>query len=130
MMVILRWLLLGGLITALALVPVGFFLSVFSANYVSGLIGAEHSALLVLGALIIFHLVPVSLFLAAYDKSPRIPRWIGWIMILVAPAAGWQGFDGIIRGDWGDIVLWGPYLVTGVLLAVCGLIIALGQSRA
>lgn len=130
MQVILRWLLLSGVITAIGLILIGFFLSLFSAAHVSDLIGAAQSTLLVLGALISFHFVPVSLFIAAYGKLPTIPRWTGWTMILVAPVFGWVGFDGLIlRGDWGDTVLWGPYLATGVLLAVCGLFIALGRLR-
>lgn len=112
------------------LVPVGLLTAVFAAPYLAeraGL-GGPGIALLLIAAVAIAHAIPMML-LAKPGLGRAEPLWY-WIMLGIAPVVIWPGADGLlVRGDWGDAVLLGPYLVTGLCLLVCGVSGILAAKR-
>jgi hypothetical protein len=108
-------------VSAVWLFLVGVFLSSFSAGPVAHWIGLEGRwAIVVLFALWGLHLCPL-LALGTVATTPRGGVWRGIILLLCASVPLWVGvYALILRGDWGDAVLWGPYLITGVCLAALG----------
>ena len=116
-----RYAALIGVIAAAVLVPVGLLTAVFGGPYLAKLAGLDGSAiaLLLIAVLVIAHALP--LMLLAKALWGRAEPWRCWIMLALAPVVVWPGAEGLlVRGDWGDAVLLGPYLVTGLCLLVCG----------
>jgi hypothetical protein len=115
-----------GLISATALILAGTINLLFSAE---GLLRAYEieggaAAWAVLGLIFAAHLAPF--LLLAYGWGQEGPRSLDFLLVLVSPFVGWYGLDSLIlHGDWGDAVLWLPYLVTGGCLFLVGIIGAL-----
>jgi hypothetical protein len=112
-----------GLISGAFLIPAGSVILLFSASGLLGYLGIERKALAwtVLALFFVAHLIP--LLLLALGGLQERPRYLNLVMVLVSPCVGWFGFNPLIlRGDWGDVMLWAPYLATGVCLFAVGII--------
>jgi hypothetical protein len=117
---------LAGFLVSLMLIFVGVFLGIFGdVNAAARWTGpAVHPAFVLLG-MIMLHAIPAGLFLFVRNGSPILCV----AMLLLSPIVAWRGIDSLfVRGDWGDFVLWGPYLLSGVLMAATGLILLARRS--
>lgn len=119
-----RFVLFCGLMSSIILCLVGVFLTVFGyANYVSSVMGLGRwiNFWAIFIGLIGLHCIPLLLFLVAMGLRGQAKRWLGLVFLLLSPATAAIGFDGLfLRGDWGDTVLWAPYLLTGLFMAAAG----------
>jgi hypothetical protein len=130
-----RFVLAGGVLSAMVLVPVGVMMTVFGfAQAVIDWFGfAENETnrgivIGILGLTFAINMVPLVLFWIAWSSGSAARVWLGLTMLLLSPFFGWIGFYGLIlQGDWGDFVLWGPYLLTGLFLATVGALIVAGR---
>ncbi len=125
-----RYAALIGVIAGALLVPVGLVTAVFAGPYLANLVGLDGPAiaLLFIAVLAIAHALPVMLLAKALWG--RAEPWRCWIMLALAPVVVWPGAEGLlVRGDWGDFVLLGPYLVTGLCLLPCGVFGLLSRKR-
>ena len=127
----------GGMLSALALVPVGAMMSVF--GYAEAVLvwlgfkeGSTSPLIVIAGLLLTFslHCVPLALIWTAGELGSAARPRLGLAMLLLSPLVGWYGFDSLVlRGDWGDVLLWGPYLLTGLFMAAAGGLILIGRFR-
>lgn len=108
-------------VSAVWLFLAGLLMSPFYIAPVAAWIGLEGSwAVAVLFASWALHLVPV-VVLGSAATAPGGGVWRGGLLLLCAAAPLWLGvYALILRGDWGDFVLWGAYLGTGICLAALG----------
>lgn len=132
-----RIVLFGGMLSAFVLVPVGSMMTVFGfGNAVVNWFkfadpeANQWIAVCVLGVTFAINCVPLVLFWFAWWSGPAEQTWLGFTMLLLSPIFVWIGYDSLIlQGDWGDFVLWGPYLLTGVFLAAKGGFILMRRYR-
>ncbi len=117
---------LAGLLASLILLPIGVFLGIFGdINAVAGWVGpAVHPAFLLIGV-VGLHAVPAALFSLVMKGSPNACI----VMLVLSPLVAWRGIYGLfVQADWGDTVLWGPYLLTGILMAATGLLLLVRRN--
>ncbi len=83
----------------------------------------------IMAALIALHAFPFAMFalVAIWRDGP--PKWLGALMLVLCLFVAWRGIHGLfVLGDWGDVLLWGPYVLTGLFMATTGLLIAYRQT--
>jgi hypothetical protein len=114
---------IAGLVAALLLPIVGGFLAVFGdAAAVTRFIEFPLNVIVV--ALVALHALPFAMFVLVTNWRDGTPKWLGTFMLVLAPFVASRGIYGLfLLGDWGDGLLWGPYLLTGLFMATTGLLI-------
>ena len=126
--------LVGGMLSAIALVPVGIMMTVpgFAQAVVDWFEFAENETnrgivIGILGLTFAINIVPLVLFWISWSLRSAAQVWFGLTMLLLSPIFVWIGFYGLIlQGDWGDFVLRRPYLLTGSFMAIVGALIVAG----
>lgn len=127
-----RWVgriaLFGGMLSALLLVPVGIIVTVFGFGQVVlnwfEFADSEANRWIsdcILGLTFAIDVIPLVLFWLAWSFGSAARAWLGLTMLLLSPIFGWIGFESLVlQGDWGDFLLWAPYLLTGLFMAAVG----------
>lgn len=115
------------LLSAFAMAAVGTFLSPFYAGYFTRHFSLP--ALPTVSAFIALHWFPLILLLKTFLRGTSVPRWWGVVHVaasLLPLYVGWEGL--IMRRDFGDTILWLPYLLAGIASAIVGIAIAARRS--
>ena len=117
---------MAALLFAFALGVVGSMLSLFYAGYFAQNLSLPLVPTLVV--LVVLHWLPLALLITTFIKGRPVPRWWSVLYVLVSLPPLYVGWDGlVVRRDFGDTLLWLPYLLTGLAMAIVGLVIALGR---
>ena len=117
---------IAALLFAFALGVVGSMLSLFYAGYFAQYLSLPVVPTLVF--LVVLHWLPSALLITTFIGGRPVPRWWSVLYVLVSLPPLYVGWDGlVVRRDFGDTLLWLPYLLTGLAMAIVGLVIALGR---
>ncbi|WP_413869932.1 hypothetical protein [Albidovulum sp.] len=117
---------IAALLFAFALGVVGSMLSLFYAGYFAQYLSLPVVPTLVV--LVVLHWLPLALLITTFTKGRPVPRWWSVLYVLASLLPLYVGWDGLVaRRDFGDTLLWLPYLLTGLVMAIVGLAIALGR---
>lgn len=112
----------AGLLSATALVMIGVILARYaSSNAIAEVIGFDQGVnpWVIIFGLVGAHAIPLLLLCLAWWLGSR--TWLGWILLILSPIFTWIGFDGLaLWGEPGDVLLWVPYLATGLFMAIIG----------
>ena len=117
---------MAALLFAFALGVVGSMLSLFYAGYFAQNLSLPLVPTLVV--LVVLHWLPLALLITTLIGGRPVPRWWSVLYVLGSLLPFYVGWDGlVVRRDFGDTLLWLPYLLTGLAMAIVGLVIALGR---